>query len=158
VAELNELCEKTVLAGIPVHQCGSPYWKPGDPLASLIDETQVARLQECAKEKTRLHSTLLGSDYSGDVETYFHPNKSVHGTMLNFLTPEKRNAMEELEHKYTARMLKTYKDLDAWDNESTRTVLAERDEEVSNILPRKKKVRVRTAPVRCLDDAARRLG
>src|SRR6266850_1399682 len=133
VAEFNGLCEKRFLQDFPPTNAVA-YWKPGDPLANLIDETQVARLQEFAKEKRDFISTLLGSDYCGEVELTSIQTKVFMERLLNFLTPEKRNAMEELERKHTAKMLNTYKDSTRGDNESTRTVLAERDEEVLNIL------------------------
>ncbi len=133
VAELNEFYEKRFLQEFPATN-GIAYWKPGDPLANLIDETQVARLQELAKEKRGFISALLGVDYSGDIELTSIQTKVFMERLLDFLTPEKRNAMEELERKYTAKMMNTFKDSARGDNESTKMLLAEKNEDVLKIL------------------------
>jgi hypothetical protein len=133
VADVNEYYAHQFLKEFPPTN-RVEYWRPGDPLANLIDEAQVAKLQEFAKEKRGFISTLLGADYSGEVELTSIQVKVFMQRLLDFLTPQQRDAMGELEHKYTAKMLNTFKDSARGDNESARTVLAEKDEEVLTIL------------------------
>jgi hypothetical protein len=54
--------------------------------------------------------------------------------LLDFLTPEKRTAMKELESKYTARLMTTFKDSVRGDNQSSKDMLAAKDQETLKIL------------------------
>jgi hypothetical protein len=133
VADVNELYQQRFLQDFPPTN-RIEYWKPGDALANVIDETQVARLQEFAREKRELISTLLGVDYSSEVELTSIQTKVFMERLLDFLTPEKRNTLEELERKFTARSLNTFKDSVRGNNQSAKTVLAEKDEELLKLL------------------------
>src|SRR5205085_10432612 len=65
VADVNELYRHRFLQEFP-RTNRVEYWKPGDPLANVINEAQVAQLQEFGREKRELIRNLLGSDYTGD--------------------------------------------------------------------------------------------
>jgi len=133
VADVNELYRHRFLADFPITN-RAEYWKPGDPLSNLIDEEQVARLQEFAKEKRDLVSALLGTDYSGEVELTSIQTEIFMERLLDFLTPEQRTAMKELESKYNAKLLNTVKDSVRGDNQSSKSMLAQKDEEVLKVL------------------------
>jgi hypothetical protein len=133
VADVNQLYQQRFLQDFPPTN-RIEYWKPGDALAGVINETQVARLQEFAKSKCELISALLGTDYSTEVELASIQTKVFMERLLNFLTPEKRNALEELERKFTAKTLNTIKDSVRGNNQSSKTVLGEKDEEILKIL------------------------
>jgi hypothetical protein len=133
VADVNELYRHRFLLTFPLTN-RVEYWKPGDALANLIDEGHVARLQELAKEKRELIRTLLGTDYSSEVELASIQMDVFMERLLDFLTPEKRTAMKELEQKYTAKILNTFKDSVRGDNQSSKAVLAAKDEDVLKIL------------------------
>lgn len=133
VADVNELYRHRFLETFPATN-RVEYWKPGDALAHLIDEEKVAKLQEFGKEKRELITALLGSDYSGDVELTTVQTEIFMERLLDFLTPEKRIAMKELEARYTAKLMTTFKDSVRGDNQSSKDMLAAKDEEVLNIL------------------------
>jgi hypothetical protein len=133
VADVNELYRHRFLQTFPPTN-RVEYWKPGDALAHLIDEEHVAKLQEFGKEKRGLITALLGSDYSGDVELTSIQTEVFMERLLDFLTAEKRTAMKELESKYTAKFLTTFKDSVRGDNQSSRDVLAAKDEDALKIL------------------------
>lgn len=139
VADVNELYRHRFLLTFPVTN-RVEYWKPGDALANLIDEEHVAKLQEFAKEKRDLVTALLGSNYSGDVELTSIQIDVFMERLLDFLTPEKRTAMKELESKYTAKLLNTFKDSIRGDNQSSKDMLAAKDEEVFKILTPAEKI------------------
>lgn len=133
VADVNELYRQRFLTTFPATN-RVEYWKPGDALAHLIDEEKVAKLQEIGKEKRELITALLGSDYSGDVELTSIQLEVFMEQLLDFLTPEKRIAMKELENKYTAKLMTTFKDTVRGDNQSSKEMLAAKDEEALKIL------------------------
>jgi hypothetical protein len=133
VADVNELYRHRFLLTFPPTN-RVEYWKPGDALAHLIDEEHVTKLQEFGKEKRDLITTLLGSDYSGDVELTTIQTEVFMERLLDFLTPEKRTAMKELESKYTAKMMTTFKDSVRGENQSSKDTLAAKDEETLKIL------------------------
>lgn len=133
VADVNELYQQRFLREFPPTN-RIEYWKPGDALAGVIDETQVAKLQEFAKEKRDMISPLLGTDYSGEVELTSVQTKVFMERLLNFLTPDKRNALEDLERKFTAKTMTTFKDSVRGNNDSSKVVHAEKDEEILKIL------------------------
>jgi hypothetical protein len=133
VADVNELYRNRFLQTFPATN-RVEYWKPGDALAHLIDEEHVAKLQEFGKEKRELITALLGSDYSGDVELTSIQTEVFMERLLDFLTAEKRTAMKELENKYTAKFLTTFKDSVRGDNQSSKDVLAAKDEDALKIL------------------------
>jgi len=133
IADINELYRQRFLAEFPMTN-RIEYWVGGDPLANLIDETHVARLQEFAKEKREVIKDLLGRDYSADVELSSIQTDIFMEQLLNFLSPEKRTAMKELEHTYRAKMMKTFKDSVRGDNQAANVVMAEKDADTLKIL------------------------
>ena len=157
VADVNELYRRRFLLSFPLTN-RVEYWKPGDALANLIDQDQVARLQEFAKEKREFITTLLGTDYNGDLELTSIRADIFMERLLGFLTPEKRTAMKELEAKYNARLLNTFKDLARGDTQASKAVLAAKDEEALKILSPEEKEELRSAPIERLDVPARGVG
>jgi hypothetical protein len=133
VADVNELYRQRFLMAFPATN-RVEYWKPGDALANVIDEEQIARLQEFGKEKRELITALLGSDYSSDIELTSIQTDIFMERLLDFLTAEKRTAMKELEHRYLAKSMTTYKDSVRGDNQSSKDLLAAKDEDVLKIL------------------------
>jgi hypothetical protein len=86
------------------------YWKSGNPMANLFDETKVAKEHELQQEKRALVSNLLGRDYTDEEDRSAIHIDSLSERLLNFLTLEKRTAMKELEDRFTVKMMSTYKD------------------------------------------------
>ena len=122
------------------HQPGRKYWKPGDALANVLNKEHIAKLQEFGNEKRELLNTLLGADYSGEVELASIQSDIFEDRLLDFLAPEKRTAMKELERRYTAKYLNTVKDTVRGDNQSSLAALAAKDEEVLKILSPEEKL------------------
>jgi hypothetical protein len=133
VADVNEVFRHRFLETFPLTN-RVEYWKPGDALANVIDEEQVARLQEFAKQKREMIKALLGTDYSGEVELTSVQTEIFMERLLDFLTPEKRTAMKELESRYTAKVLNNVKDMVRGDNQSSQAMLAAKDEDALKIL------------------------
>lgn len=110
------------------------YWKPGNPMANLYDETKIAKEQELRKEKGEVLRTLLGSNYNDEQDASTIQLDSFNERLLNFLTPEKRTAMKELEDKFTVKLMQTYKDTWRGDDGPADQVKAEKDEAMTQIL------------------------
>ncbi len=139
VADVNELYRHRFRVAFPFTN-RVEYWKPGDALANVISEEHIARLQEFATEKRELIKTLLGTDYSGEVELTSIQTDIFEERLLDFLTPDKRTAMKELESRYTARFLSTVKDSVRGDNQSAKAALAAKDEDALKILTPEEKL------------------
>jgi hypothetical protein len=116
------------------------YWKPGNPMANLFDETKLAKEQELRKEKREVLRTLVGSDYDDEQDASTIQLDSFNERLLNFLTPEKRTAMKELEDKFAVRMMKTYKDTWRGNDGPADAVKAEKDDAMMEILTPEEKL------------------
>jgi hypothetical protein len=133
VADVNELYRHRFLQEFP-HTNRVEYWKPGDALANVIKEDQVARLQEFGREKRELIRNLLGSDYTGDIELTSIQEEIFLDRLLDFLTPEKRSAMQELERRHTAKVMAAANSALRGDNASSKAVEQENDSEALKVL------------------------
>jgi hypothetical protein len=132
VADVNELFRQRAResgAGKRVE-----YWKPGNPLANLLDEDVVARQQELNKEKREVLKSLLGEGYSDQMDVASLSMANPLERMLDFLTPEKQTAALELEQKYAAKLMKNLKEIQRGDTDSMKKVMAEKDTEMLKIL------------------------
>ena len=138
VADVNELYRHRFLLAFPPTN-RVEYWK-GDALANLIDEEHITSLQAFGKEKRELIATLLGADYTGEVEMASIQTDIFIERLLDFLTPEKRDAMKDLERHYTAKYLNTVKDAVRGDNESAKAVLSAKDQDALKILTPEEKL------------------
>jgi len=138
VADVNELYRHRFLLAFP-RTNRVEYWK-GDALANLIDEEHVRKLQDFGKERRELIASLLGTDYTGEVEMASVQTDIFMEQLLEFLTPEKRDAMKDLEHRYTAKYLNTVKDAVRGDNRQSEAVLTAKDQEVLKILTPEEKL------------------
>jgi hypothetical protein len=126
VADVNELYRHQFLQEFPLTN-RVEYWKPGDALANVINEEQVARLQEFGREKRDLIRELLGTDFTGDVELTSVQEEIFLERLLDFLTPEKRSAMSQLERRYTAKVMANMNNAFRGSNESSKTIQEEKD-------------------------------
>ena len=82
---------------------------------------------------------MLGSDCADEEDLSAIQFDSASERLLNFLTPEKRTAMKELEDKFTVRMMKTYKDTWRGNEQPAEAVRAEKDEAILKVLTREEK-------------------
>lgn len=138
VADVNELYRHRFQQEFPPTN-RVEYWKPGDAFAHVISEEQVARLQEFGREKRDLIRNFLGSDYTGEVEMTSVQDEIFLQRLLEFLTPEQRTAMNELERRYTAKLVAAANSAFRGSNESSKAAEEERDMEALKILtPREK--------------------
>jgi hypothetical protein len=133
VADVNELYRHRFLQEFPPTN-RVEYWKPGDALANVITEDQVARLQEFGREKRDLIRNLLGSDYLGDIELTSIQDEIFLDRLLDFLTPEKRSAMQELERRHTAKIMAAANSALRGNNASSKAVEEENDLEALKVL------------------------
>jgi hypothetical protein len=115
------------------------YWKAGNPMANLFDETKLAKEHELEQGKRALVRTLLGSDYTDEEDPSSIHIDSFSERLLNFLTPEKQTAMKELEDKFAIKMMKTYKNTWRGDEGPSQAVQAEKNEAVLQVLTQEEK-------------------
>jgi hypothetical protein len=133
VADVNELYRQRFKEIFPqTNQI--EYWKSGDPYANLIDETHVAKLHEFATEKRELIRNLLGTDFSDEVDLSSIQMETFMERLLNFLPPQKRDTMKDLEQKYLVKMMKTMKDSVRGDNTGRQALLAEKSAAMLEVL------------------------
>lgn len=85
------------------------YWKPGNPLANLFNEEAMAQRKQLSDEKKALLKELLGVEVNdpGEAMAALNPME----TLLDFLSPEKQNAIVELQQKYAGKMMKAAKEM-----------------------------------------------
>jgi len=133
VADVNELYRHRFLKEFPPTN-RVEYWKSGDALASVIKEDQVARLQEFGREKRDMIRNLLGSDFTGDVELTSVQEEIFLERLLDFLTPQKRTAMHELERRYAAKVIAAANSAWRGNNESSKAIEEEKDAEELKVL------------------------
>lgn len=108
------------------------YWKGGNFLAALLDESKMQKEQALNAEKRALLKELLGVDVpdTGDIIS----GTKTFDAMLDFLPAEKRTQIMELEQKFAARMAKSMKDIQRGDLEAFKRLQAEKDEEMLKLL------------------------
>lgn len=108
------------------------YWKGGNFLANLLDESKMQKEQALNAEKRALLKELLGVDVpdSGDIIS----GTKTFDAMLDFLPAEKRTQIMELEQKFAARMAKSMKDIQRGDLSALKKLQAEKDEEMLKFL------------------------
>lgn len=116
------------------------YWKPGNPMANLFDESKIAKEEELKKEKGEVLRTLLGSEYNDEQDASTIQLDSFNERLLNFLTPEKRTAMKELEDKFAVKLMKTYKDTWRGNDGPADAVKAEKDEAMMEVITPEEKL------------------
>jgi len=133
IADVNDLYRQRYREFFPPAK-RVEYWKAGNPMANLFDETKLAKEQELRQEKSNLLKTLLGGDYTDEQDVSTIQMDSFYERLLNFLTPEKRTAMKELEDKFAVKMMKTYKDTWRGNEEPAEAVRAEKDEAMLEII------------------------
>jgi len=133
VADVNELYRHRFLQEFPATN-RVEYWKPGDALANVINEEQVARLQEFGREKRDMIRSLLGNDFPGGVELTSVQAAIFLERLLDFVAPEKRTAMENLERRYTAKVLAAANSALRGNNESSKAIQEQKDEEELKVL------------------------
>lgn len=110
------------------------YWKAGNPLAGLFDEEAVAKNKELAAEKRELLKTLLGENFAEDASFASLQTSDPMEQMLDFLKPEQRTAMNELEQEFAGKLMKTVKDASRGDTGAMQKILAEKDAAMLKIL------------------------
>ena len=103
-------------------------------MGNLFDETKISKEQELRKEKGEVLRTLLGSDYDDEQDASTIQLDSFNERLLNFLTPEKRTAMKELEDKFAVKLMQTYKDTWRGNDGPADAVKAEKDDAMTEIL------------------------
>ena len=133
IADVNDLYRQRYRELLPPTN-RVEYWKPGNPLASLLDDTRLTQEHALAAEKRALLRTLLGGDYTDDEDLSAIRMDSMSERLLSFLTPAKRTAMKELEDKFAVRMMKTYKDTWRGNEAPAEAVQAEKDEAMLQVL------------------------
>lgn len=131
-ADVNELYRQKAKAAGPAKKF--EYWKPGNPMAGLFDEEQMARDQDLAKEKRELLKTLLGGDFLEETDMASRQVVDPMQRMMDFLSPDKQAAMTELEQKFAGKLMKTVKDASRGDTSAMQKLLAEKDAEMLKIL------------------------
>jgi len=83
---------------------------------------------------------LLGSEYNDEQDASTIQLDSFNERLLNFLTPEKRTAMKELEDKFAVKLMKTYKDTWRGNDGPADEVKAEKDEAMMEIITPEEKL------------------
>jgi len=81
-------------------------------LANLFDEEMIATQRVMRAEERETIKSLLGAPYTDEDDLSAIQLDSNSERLLNFLTPEKRTAMKELDDAFAVKKMKTYKD--AW--------------------------------------------
>ena len=114
------------------------YWKGGNFLANLLDESKMQKEQVLNAEKRALLKELLGVDVpdTGDLIS----GTKTFDAMLDFLPAEKRTQIMELEQKFAARIAKSMKDIQRGDLNALKKLQAEKDEEMLKFLSQDEKV------------------
>lgn len=133
VADVNELFRQRYREQFPPTN-RVEYWKPGNPLGDLMDETKLSRQHELQQDKRSLIRALLGTDYTDEQDLSAIQMDSYQERLLNFLPPEKRSAMKELEDKFTVKKMKTLKTSFRGNEEASNALQAEKDAAVLKIL------------------------
>ncbi len=133
VADVNDLYRERYRTLFP-RTARIEYWKPGNPLADLFDEEMIATQREFQVGKRALIKTLLGAPYTDEDDLSAIQLDSYSERLLNFLTPEKRTAMKELQDAFAVKMMKTYKDTWRGNDEPANAVQAEKEEAMLKIL------------------------
>jgi hypothetical protein len=110
------------------------YWKPGNPLANLFDEEMIATQRVMQAEERETIKSLFGTPYTDEDDLSAIQLDSNSERLLNFLTPEKRTAMKELEDSFAVKKMKTYKDAWRGDDTSTEALQAQKDEAMLKVL------------------------
>jgi hypothetical protein len=83
VADVNDLFRQRFREAFPPTN-NVEYWKPGNPLANLVDETQITKLQDFAREKRELIKNLLGTDYGSEMDMSSIQMENFTERLLNF--------------------------------------------------------------------------
>jgi len=138
VADINELYRQRFLELFPSTN-RIQYWKTSAPTADLFDEGRIARENELRGEKREFLRTLLGSDYSDEDDLSAIQLDSYSERTLDFLTPEKRTAVKELDDRFTVKMMQTYKSTWRGDEGPAEEVRAEKDDALLEVLSREEK-------------------
>jgi RNA polymerase sigma factor (sigma-70 family) len=93
-ADVKKLFDARARAQMPKNQ-RFEYWKPGSSIASLVNDDFVSRQRDLAVEKHLLLRQLLGTDVSNEPD--LTPGLHVFDTVLDFMTPEKRSQVLEVQ-------------------------------------------------------------
>ncbi len=133
IADVNELFKQRAKA----EGSGTKrfeYWKTGNPLAGLFDEEAMAKNKELSAEKRELLKALLGEDFADDASFASLQTADPMEQMLDFLKPNQRTAMNELEQEFAGKLMKTVKEASRGDTGAMQKVLAEKDAAMLKIL------------------------
>jgi hypothetical protein len=133
VADINEMYRHRFRQLFPATN-RLQYWKTSTPMADLYDEDRVARRNELQREKRLLLTALLGSNYSDQDDLSALQLDSSTDRTLEFLNPEKRNALKELEDRFTVKMMQTYKSTWRHDEGPADQVREQKDAAVMEVL------------------------
>ena len=107
------------------------FWKTGTFFTDMFNEEKLNKHRELAKEKRALLKELLGVDIAEKPDPMGGMNP--YETLLDFLPPEKQNALMEHEQSFAAKMMKRMKD--AQNNpEVMREIMKEKDAELAKVL------------------------
>jgi hypothetical protein len=108
------------------------YWKGGNFLASLLDESKMEKQKVLNNEKRALLKELLGVDVPDKADLV--SGTKTFDAMLDFLPEAKRTELMEFEQKFAARMAKNMKDIQRGDMEALKKLQAEKDAELLKLL------------------------
>jgi hypothetical protein len=133
VADINELYRHRFRELFPSTN-RVQYWKTSTPMADLFDEERIAKQNELRREKRELVRTLLGGNYSDEDDLSAIQLDSFSERTLDFLTPEKRTAVKELDDRFTVKMMQTYKTTWRGDEGPADQVRAEKDAALLQVL------------------------
>jgi hypothetical protein len=103
-------------------------------MADLYDDDRVAKRNELQREKRLLVTGLLGSNYSDQDDLSALQLDSSSDRTLDFLNPEKRNVLKELEDRFTVKMMQTYKSTWRHDNGPADEVREQKDAAIMEVL------------------------
>jgi hypothetical protein len=107
------------------------FWKTGTFFTDMFNEEKLNKHRELAKEKRELLKELLGVEVAEkpDVMAGMNPYE----TLLDFLPPDRQNALMELEQSFAAKTMKRIKD--AQNNPDVlRELMKEKDAELAKLL------------------------
>jgi hypothetical protein len=133
VADINDLYRHRFRELFPMTN-RLQYWKTSTPMADSYDEGRIAKQNELRSEKRELVGILLGGNYSDEDDLSAIQLDSISERTLDFLTPEKRTAVKELDDRFTVKMMQTYKSTWRGDDGPADEVRAEKDAALLEVL------------------------
>lgn len=138
VADVNDLYRQRLRALMPATN-RIEYWKPGNPFAQLASQV-LTNAQALAGERRQLVATLLGTqaDLGADHFSVTEVYDAVNARALDFLSPEKQTAVNDVLLQFSARI----SGLDKHDRQAVKQVQAEKDAALLQVLSPEEKFEV----------------